>query len=229
LTLEFDDMHWSEEAAIRIRIDAGSEGILGLTRDPASDGFGFRTTDGTWHDYFDFDATPPYPMMSMFQVVIGELDVCDGPWPFYRPADFCELWEWGPGNPGSVAIPSVIDLPAGVVRVDTLDAYSYNCEQATIPECGQWYPGPCLDGASTGVEWLSFDFSEVWGPGAYPVFMTVDTRGLEPGTYSTRVVIDSGCGCGVRCYRVRLNVGPAPVEAASWGRIKSTYEALDRQ
>jgi hypothetical protein len=209
VTLGIADGGHGQEAAIRMRINAASDGVLLLIEEPTSNELGYRNLDGVWFSY-----------SPSAWVVIGETDICDGPWRVHEPTNFCLFSP--PPAAGWVPIPPRLELPPATTYVDTLDAWSEDCNAITIPECNPWYPGPCLGTGSGGVEWLRFHPIDLL-VGSTRVEMTVDTHALDPGVYTTRVIFSSVCGCGPFCRNIQLTVTPLPVESSTWGRIKGRH------
>ena len=202
--------------AIRLRIEATTPGRLSLIPDPITGEFAYRDAGGMWWPFFQ-----PQDPSATFYIQIGPLAVCERPLAPLR----CSYCEWWPGRrePGWVEMPPLLQLPAGVVYVDTLQAWSYACY--LTPECGSGYPPgePCLEYLSSDAEWLTFTTLEgQFGP--LLIEMTADTRSLGPGSYGTIVTGGNPCGnCGALCHQLELTVIPLSVEHVSWGALKATY------
>jgi hypothetical protein len=202
--------------AIRLRIKATTPGRLSLIADPVTGEFAYRGSSGMWWPFFQSDD----PSASFF-VRIGPLGLCEPPLAPLR-CIYCDWWR-GRRDPGWIEVPPLLQLPAGVVSVDTLQAWSYECYLS--PHCASPDPPgePCLGSISSNSEWLMFTILE-GRIGPLLIEMTVDTRSLGPGTYSTIVSGGTGCGnCGSVCHPVELTVIPLSVEHVSWGVLKATY------
>ena len=209
ITLEFSASQ-AHQAALRLRMLASTAGVLSLTTDPTTDQFAYQQVNGAWAPYYG----EPYG----YYVVIGDTDDCSGPWPIYRPCDWCDL-DAVPCYPGSIPIPWELELLAGTVFVDTLAAWSASAQSCVAPECGQPPNLPCIGGASSDVPWLTFEALD-FRPGPIRIVMSLDARALAAGTYSPRITY-GGSPCRLVCGELTLRVMPLAVQAATWGQIKA--------
>lgn len=213
ITLGIPPDQVASRASIRYRIETSTDGLLRLIPHAETNDLAYRLPDGTWMHYYGDGFIDYY-------VMIGEIDICTNVRPIYRPADWCSLIGGSPIYPGWISLPSTLSLPAGVTFSDTLSGWSGECQGGL--ECGPQLTYPCIEGASSEAGWLHFENLD-WEPGPIRLLMMVDTVGLKPGRYTTRVMT-SGCGtCGVICDQVMLSVTPLAVQPATWGQIKARH------
>lgn len=114
------------------------------------------------------------------------------------------------------------DLELGQSVMDTIVVYApLLCWN--IPECST-LPSPCYWRTEANVGWISLRALDSTDDYTHPIERTVTSEGLDPGSYSGRIVIGgySGDCCGEsNCEEITLTVtDPNPIEWISWGLMK---------
>lgn len=207
----------SHVPSLRLRVAATSPGRLALVRHPLSGRFSYRLSDGSWRLAWGADE---FGDVEGCYAVVGPVGPCERV-PLAHPTDWCGLSQHF--DSGSIDVPSTVLVTSGEVYVDTLQAYAEECY--ANPSCGGPVPpgNPCILQPQAEPEWLTFENLD-WEPGDIRISMTVDATGVAPGTHQATVTYGGGCGhCERACAGFEVEVGPVPVEAATWGRIKALH------